>query len=144
MALTLFFFNIFFHRVFPTTVLALGSLAIVKQPIMSLLLGYSLGKNFQRKFPKGLTCDDLQVASCTSTAATGAGVAYHPPGMLSPQRIELPGYLNTPARRPDGEPLSPEVWLHHWNFQWLVKSRMNSPILTWPMANLLNFWGLHI
>lgn len=49
-----------------------------------------------------------KVAASTSTAATGAGVAYRPPGMLSPQRIELPGYLNTPARRPDGEPLSPE------------------------------------
>lgn len=35
-------------------------------------------------------------------------MAYRPPGMLQPQRIELPGYLNTPARRPDGEPLSPE------------------------------------
>lgn len=49
-----------------------------------------------------------KVAASTSTAATGAGVAYRPPGMLQPQRIELPGYLNTPARRPDGEPLSPE------------------------------------
>jgi tetratricopeptide (TPR) repeat protein len=28
--------------------------------------------------------------------------------MLHPQRIELPGYLNTPARRPDGEAASPE------------------------------------
>jgi hypothetical protein len=28
--------------------------------------------------------------------------------MLQPQRIELPGYLNTPSRRPDGEPASPE------------------------------------
>ncbi|CAE7546158.1 unnamed protein product [Symbiodinium natans] len=28
--------------------------------------------------------------------------------MLQPQRIELPSYLNTPARRPDGEPLLPE------------------------------------
>ena len=99
------FFSIYLSIGFSATVLALGSLAIVKQPIMSLLLGYSLGL-FSTKFPV-----DLQVASCTSTAATGAGVAYHPPGMLSPQRIELPGYLNTPARRPDGEPLSPEVWL---------------------------------
>ncbi|CAJ1360873.1 unnamed protein product [Effrenium voratum] len=49
-----------------------------------------------------------KVAANTSTAAAGAGVAYRPPGMLQPQRIELPGYLNTPARRPDGEPLLPE------------------------------------
>jgi tetratricopeptide (TPR) repeat protein len=28
--------------------------------------------------------------------------------MLHPQRIELPNYLNTPSRRPDGEPASPE------------------------------------
>ena len=69
---------------------------------------------------------NLQVAASTSTAATGAGVAYRPPGMLSPQRIELPGYLNTPARRPDGEPLSPEVWvclfvcLFVWLVGWLV------------------------
>jgi len=28
--------------------------------------------------------------------------------MLQPQRIELPGYLNTPARRPDGEVAPPE------------------------------------
>eukprot|EP00930_Biecheleria_cincta_P103130 TRINITY_DN95059_c0_g1_i1.p1 TRINITY_DN95059_c0_g1~~TRINITY_DN95059_c0_g1_i1.p1 ORF type:complete len:482 (+),score=72.48 TRINITY_DN95059_c0_g1_i1:110-1555(+) len=30
------------------------------------------------------------------------------PGMLQPQRIELPSYLNTPARRPEGEPPLPE------------------------------------
>ncbi|CAK9083088.1 Hypothetical protein SCF082_LOCUS39456, partial [Durusdinium trenchii] len=47
----------------------------------------------------------IPVAASTSTAAAGAGVAYRPPDMLQPQRIELPGYLNTPARRPDGEPL---------------------------------------
>merc|ERR1712194_131372 len=29
-------------------------------------------------------------------------------GMLRPQRIELPTYLNTPLRRPDDEPLAPE------------------------------------
>lgn len=28
--------------------------------------------------------------------------------MLMPQRIELPSYLNTPARRPDGEPIAQE------------------------------------
>jgi len=28
--------------------------------------------------------------------------------MLMPQRIELPGFLNTPARRPDGEPIRTE------------------------------------
>ncbi|CAE7375551.1 unnamed protein product [Symbiodinium sp. KB8] len=48
------------------------------------------------------------VAASTSTAAVGAGVTQRPPGMLQPQRIELPSYLNTPARRPDGEPLLPE------------------------------------
>ena len=41
------------------------------------------------------------MAASTSTAAAGAGVAYRPPGMLQPQRIELPGYLNTPARHRD-------------------------------------------
>eukprot|EP00913_Durusdinium_trenchii_P022095 g20763.t1 len=40
----------------------------------------------------------IPVAASTSTAAAGAGVAYRPPDMLQPQRIELPGYLNTPAR----------------------------------------------
>lgn len=30
------------------------------------------------------------------------------PGILQPQRIELPSFLNTPARRPDAEPLRPE------------------------------------
>lgn len=30
------------------------------------------------------------------------------PELLQPQRIELPAYLNTPPRRPDGEPLAPE------------------------------------
>ncbi|CAE8642969.1 unnamed protein product [Polarella glacialis] len=30
------------------------------------------------------------------------------PGMLQPQRIDLPGYLNTPSRRPDGQSLLPE------------------------------------
>eukprot|EP00439_Symbiodinium_sp_Y106_P028561 s3927_g3.t1 len=49
-----------------------------------------------------------KVAASTSTAAVGAGVTQRPPGMLQPQRIELPSYLNTPARRPDGEPLLPE------------------------------------
>eukprot|EP00933_Yihiella_yeosuensis_P040203 TRINITY_DN34442_c0_g1_i1.p1 TRINITY_DN34442_c0_g1~~TRINITY_DN34442_c0_g1_i1.p1 ORF type:complete len:469 (+),score=90.31 TRINITY_DN34442_c0_g1_i1:37-1407(+) len=34
------------------------------------------------------------------------------PGMLQPQRIELPAYLNTPARRPEGEELSPEERTH--------------------------------
>lgn len=29
-------------------------------------------------------------------------------GQLQPQRIELPGYLNTPARRVDGEPIPPD------------------------------------
>lgn len=32
--------------------------------------------------------------------------------MLQPQRIELPGYLNTPSRRPDGEVPSPEERTH--------------------------------
>ena len=30
------------------------------------------------------------------------------PVLRLPARIELPSYLNTPARRPDGEPLLPE------------------------------------
>lgn len=30
------------------------------------------------------------------------------PGMLMPQRIELPSYLNTPARRPDGDLIAQE------------------------------------
>jgi len=30
------------------------------------------------------------------------------PGILTPQRIELPSYLNTPPRRPDGEPIPQE------------------------------------
>jgi len=51
-----------------------------------------------------------RVATGTSTAPTpGAQAsAERGPGMLQPQRIELPGYLNTPARRPEGEHLSPE------------------------------------
>jgi tetratricopeptide (TPR) repeat protein len=51
-------------------------------------------------------------ASSSSGTFGGIGAAEKAekrgPGMLQPQRIELPGYLNTPSRRPDGEPASPE------------------------------------
>lgn len=41
-------------------------------------------------------------------ALTGPGqaAADRGPDVLRPQRIELPTYLHTPARRPDGEPIS--------------------------------------
>jgi len=46
-----------------------------------------------------------------NVAPSGTFVAQeseHGPGMLWPQRIELPIFLNTPARRSDREPLKPE------------------------------------
>eukprot|EP00931_Biecheleriopsis_adriatica_P101853 TRINITY_DN76918_c0_g1_i1.p1 TRINITY_DN76918_c0_g1~~TRINITY_DN76918_c0_g1_i1.p1 ORF type:complete len:465 (+),score=84.45 TRINITY_DN76918_c0_g1_i1:33-1427(+) len=49
-----------------------------------------------------------KVATTTSTAAAGTLGSERGPGMLQPQRIELPAYLNTPPRRPDGDPLLPE------------------------------------
>jgi len=47
----------------------------------------------------------------SGSGAFGIGASQAPdrgPGMLQPQRIELPGYLNTPCRRPDSEVLLPE------------------------------------
>lgn len=39
---------------------------------------------------------------------TTQGAGDRGPGVLRPQRIELPSYLNTPARRADGEPCAPD------------------------------------
>mmetsp|Transcript_25723 Transcript_25723/g.80169 ORF Transcript_25723/g.80169 Transcript_25723/m.80169 type:complete len:425 (-) Transcript_25723:163-1437(-) len=41
-------------------------------------------------------------------AVPSSQAADRGPGALVPQRIELPSYLNTPVRRPDGEPIAQE------------------------------------
>lgn len=50
-----------------------------------------------------------KLASVGGPSASGVDQS---PEMLQPQRIELPGYLNTPNRRPDSELPSPEERTH--------------------------------
>lgn len=76
----------------------------------------SSGKpNVLRAVSAGRTRQAIKPATWDSDkAAIGGGVPSQQqaldrgPGVLQPQRIELPSYLNTPVRRPDGDPIAPE------------------------------------
>lgn len=58
--------------------------------------------------PRPFDADRLMLHGGLQSQSGGAQGDGRGPGVLQPQRIELPSYLNTPARKSDSEPLSPE------------------------------------
>lgn len=51
---------------------------------------------------------DAPIPAAGSMPASPTAAEQKGPGILQPQRIELPGFLNTPARKPDSQMLRPE------------------------------------